>query len=191
MQEERDTRQAMLQSARKELGGKKAKKLGTGGREILNLELSEAIQLFNREEFPEAGARFTSILRLDPYNSVAKSYLEKIRRRSSEPSREADAHGDYLTGISQYYKGEYASAVASLTSAQTQFRNDPKLFAFLGAAQTQQFIEGGGSDSTLLSRARDAFAACQRLTPSFSPDARVFPQEVLDVFRSVRKERTR
>jgi hypothetical protein len=191
--EDRDARRAMLDEARRAGGTKPGKKKpAAGARELLNRELAEAIRLYNSDRLQEAAVGFRSILRLDPYNSVAKSYLDKLRKDSAEPATgAASAHGAYLAGIAAYYRGEYASAAGHLRAAEPACATDPKLFAFLGAACAGQYVEGGRTDDTLLQQAREAFAHCLDLSPGFTPEGGVFTDDAVSIFAAVRQERGR
>ena len=177
-------RQSLLASARASSSKKQTRPVSEELRETLTLELSEAITLFNNEEYAEAESRFRSILHLDPYNSVAKSYLKKM---SGKTKPEATPGNDYMAGVFEYFKGNFAKSIELFTSALEENDRDPNLHAYLGAAYASKYLAGGKKDHATLKNAEQSFGKTLTLNGQYTMDSRIFSGDVLKIFQGVKK----
>jgi tetratricopeptide (TPR) repeat protein len=185
MDEERARLREYLDEARKREGTGK-KPVSEEVKELVSQKLDEAIRLFNMLEFAESQARFNEVLHLDPYNSVAKIYLDRIAGESAQ-SDSSGSTSDYLAGVAQYFKGNIDEAIVLLRSAKPGFRDDPNLHAYLGAAYASHYLRSGKKQTTSLRNAQESFRQALKLNPRYTLDGRVFPREVVAMFLQVKK----
>lgn len=156
-------------------------------KEMLNTGLTEAIQLYNREEVEKATAKFEGVLQLDPYNSVAKSYLARIAKAPAAGTPEPPINADFSSGVMQLLRGNHEKAIKLLKAAEPSMAGDPALHAYLGVAYALRYRAGGKKDKAALGNARREFGTTLSLDPAYQLDRSLFSRDVLDVFQSVRK----
>ncbi len=187
MQAEQDTTSELLERAKRHVEDSSAKPSVKGARELLTAGIADAVRLYNLQRYDEAETGFRTILKLDPYNSVARDYLEKLAVRGGGSSVSAAAMSDFLAGTFEYYKGNYDAAIASFRSVQASYSRDATFHAFLGAALVAR--AGRTKDQSVLQQAREAFARVQELDPAYRLDRRLFSGEARKLFRDVQERR--
>ncbi len=156
-------------------------------KEMLNTELTGAIQLYNREEVDKAKSKFEEVLQIDPYNSVAKSYLARITKSPAGNAPEAPVNADFSSGLVQLLRGNHEKAITLLKSAEPSMTNDPALHAYLGVAYALRYRAAGKKEKGALANARREFTTTLSLDPAYQLDRSLFSRDVLDVFQSVKK----
>jgi len=174
-----------------------ARKKSTGGRKAfvseelkaaVNNQIADAVRLFNREEYAKAGTVFHSVLVIDPYNSVAKSYLARIAKQSGGGEQEAPPPREFSDGVLELLKGRHEQAIRLLKAAQPGMDQDASLHAYLGVAYCLRHRAAGKKDTEALRSARLEFRRALEIEPSYQLDRTLFSRDVIDVFQGVRKK---
>jgi len=156
--------------------------------EMVNKEILEGIQLFNEAKFVEAEKKFNAILQLDPYNSLAKSYLGKITAARRSDGKGA-AKNDFNAGLSAFSKGQYDEAITLFNSAKSAYENDADFHAYLGGAYAQKYVATGAKDKNIYGKAFVEFTRVLEIDAGYKLDSRVFSNEVIEIFNSVAPEK--
>jgi tetratricopeptide (TPR) repeat protein len=154
---------------------------------MLNTALTEAIRLYNLQETDRAKSKFESVLQLDPYNSVAKSYLARMPKEPPGDAPEPPVDADFSAGVVQLLRGNQERAIKFLIAAEPTMKDDPALHAYLGVAYALRYRSTGKKDKVALGNARREFGTTLSLDPSYQLDRSLFSRDVLDVFQSVKK----
>lgn len=178
---------SLLKDARKRSSAAPKRPPSEELKEMLNTELTEAIRLYNLEEVEKARTKFEGVLQLDPYNSVAKSYLRRITKAPAGEASEQPVNADFSSGVVQLLRGNHEKAITLLKSAEPSMRNDPALHAYLGVAYALRYRSTGKKDRVALGNARREFTTTLSLDPAYQLDRSLFSRDVLDVFQSVKK----
>ena len=173
-----------------------ARRKGAGGRKgfvseelkaAVNNQIADAVRLFNREEYSKAGTVFRSVLVIDPYNSVAKSYLARIAKQSGTGEQEAPPPREFSNGVLELIKGRHEQAIRLLKAAQSGMDQDASLHAYLGVAYCLRHRAAGKKENDALRSARLEFRRALQIDPSYQLDRTLFSKDVLDIFKGVRK----
>jgi tetratricopeptide (TPR) repeat protein len=178
---------SLLEDARKRGGSPRAPAASEEVRSVLTTAITEGVRLFNQEDFASAEARFSSALRLDPYNSIARNYLARIRERGALQTGDAVANKDFSGGVLHLLKGRHEKAIAMFTGARSEMDDDPSLHAYLGVAYFQRYRSSAKKDKGALRLAREEFRRSLALEPSYQLDRTIFSRDVTDLFQRVRK----
>jgi hypothetical protein len=119
--------QHMLAEA-KTKGTQSRGKLSSGElKDLMNAELTRAVKLFNEESVTEAKTLFLRVLRLDPYNSVAKQYLSRIQDGDGNATESAAYHAYLGAAYAEQYLHDKKKNNTALVSANTEFRRARKI----------------------------------------------------------------
>jgi tetratricopeptide (TPR) repeat protein len=177
---------SLLRDARKQSGTSRAPTVSEEVRTLLNTAIADGVRLFNQQDIPGAEARFTSALRLDPYNSIARNYLARIREGQARQPGETAVNPDFSAGVLHLLKGRYQKAIASLSAAKPEMDGDPSLHAYLGVAYCQRYRASGRKDATARRLAREEFRRALDLDPSWQLDRTLFSRDVIELFQKVR-----
>jgi tetratricopeptide (TPR) repeat protein len=173
-----------------------ARRKGAGGRKAfvseelkaaVNNQIAEAVRLFNRQEYAKAETVFRSVLVIDPYNSVAKSYLARIAKQSGGGEQEAPPPREFSNGVLELIKGRHEQAIKLLRAAQPGMDQDASLHAYLGVAYCLRHRAAGKKENDALRSARLEFRRALEIEPSYQLDRTLFSRDVLDIFKGVRK----
>ncbi len=154
----------------------------------MNNQIADAVRLFNREEYEKAGTVFRSVLVIDPYNSVAKSYLARIAKQSGAGEQEAPPPREFSSGVLELIKGRHEQAIRLLKAAQPGMDQDASLHAYLGVAYCLRHRAAGKKETDALRSARLEFRRALEIEPSYQLDRTLFSRDVIDVFQGVRKK---
>jgi tetratricopeptide (TPR) repeat protein len=156
--------------------------------EMVSSELSEGIRLFNRQEFDEAGTHFKKAERLDPYNSVAKSYLGKLAGRLDKPQPpRPGTREDFTDGVLQLLRGKPEKALACFSKAEPVMQNDASFHAYVGVAYALRHKAKGKKDAAFLTKAEAEFRRTLEIDPSYQLDGQIFSRDVISLFGRVKK----
>jgi tetratricopeptide (TPR) repeat protein len=187
LETESDNLKALLADAKKRGAGVARRNVSEELREVLNMEITEAIQLFNQAEYAKAEPKFRAVLQLDPYNSVAKSYLVRMKKPDTNGQPEGPVQKDFSAGVLNLLKGRHEKAIVQLTAAKTEMDQDASLHGYLGVAYFLRYRSTGKKDAAALRSARQEFRRALALDPSYQLDRTVFSRDVIDAFQNVRK----
>jgi tetratricopeptide (TPR) repeat protein len=174
-----------------------ARRKGTGGKKgvvseelkaAVNNQIADAVRLFNREEYAKAGTVFHSVLVIDPYNSVAKSYLARLAKQSGGGDQEAPPPREFSDGVLELLKGRHEQAIRLLRTAQPGMDQDASLHAYLGVAYCLRHRAAGKKENDALRSARLEFRRALEIEPSYQLDRTLFSRDVIDIFQGVRKK---
>lgn len=180
-------RHTLLEEARKKNATAHTKPSPDQLKGMVSREINAAIRLFNLEEYAESETRFRGILNLDPYNSVARSYLKQIAAKTAATKPEASSNNDYMAGMFEYFKGNYSKAITLLRSAQREYGEVANFHAYLGAAYASRYFASPKKNGKSLVSARSSFTHALQLNPGYELDGRVFPDNVVRIFQDLKK----
>jgi len=175
--------QKLLTDSRARLTGAEQKPAATEDvAEMVSQEIVEGVQLFNEAKLAEAEKKFKAVLQLDPYNSLAKSYLVKIAAAGKAKST---PKGDFNAGMSAFSRGQYDEAIALLNAARSAYENDADFHAYFGGAYAKKYLAAGSRDKAVYGKAVVAFARVLEIDAGYKLDPRVFSNDVIEIFNSV------
>ncbi|MEW6511257.1 MAG: hypothetical protein AB1428_09890 [Bacteroidota bacterium] len=187
LEPESSTLQRMLTEARRRnvpLGGRA---VSEQLRETLNREIAEAVRLFNQQSYTEAEAKFSGVLQLDPYNSVAKNYMARIARFPRDTAGESPVNKDFSSGMVQLLKGNHERAIRLFRAAEGEMGQDVELHVYLGVAYCLRYRSSGKKDASAVRTAREEFRRALAIDPGYKLDATLFSKDVIDVFNTVKR----
>ena len=187
METESATLKSHLEEARKKIAGGKRSVISEDLKPGINTKIADAVRLFNREEYAKAEGVFRSVLVIDPYNSVARSYLARIAQQSSPGEQEAPPPREFSNGVLELLKGRHEQAIRLLKSAQGVMDRDASLHAYLGVAYCLRHRAKGKKETDALKSARQEFRRALEIDPSYQLDRTLFSRDVIDIFQGVRK----
>jgi tetratricopeptide (TPR) repeat protein len=176
-----------LEEARKKSAGGRKGFVSEELKAAVNNQIADAVRLFNREEYAKAGTVFHSVLVIDPYNSVAKSYLVRIAKQSGGGEQEAPPPREFSNGMLELLKGRHEQAIKLFRAAQPGMDQDASLHAYLGVAYCLRHRAAGKKENDALRSARLEFRRALEIEPSYQLDRTLFSRDVLDIFKGVRK----
>ncbi|MCI0699300.1 tetratricopeptide repeat protein [candidate division KSB1 bacterium] len=181
--------QKLLSGSRMKLAGGESTPVKTEeAAEMVNAEIVEAVRLFNEEKFPEAEKKFKAVLQLDPYNSLAKNYLNKMSAGAKPGQSKRASKNDFIAGIAALARGHYDEAITLFNAARPAYENDADFHAYLGGAYAQKYLSTGAKDKTACNKARSAFARALEIDAGYKLDGRVFSKEVMEIFANNRSK---
>jgi tetratricopeptide (TPR) repeat protein len=182
----------LLARARSLSGSARARRMPAELGELVSGELSEAIRLYNRQEYEAAATHFRAVETLDPYNSVAKSYLGRLAARADrpEPARPGTRE-DFSDGILRLLRGKPDEALDAFARAESLLGSDPAYHGYMGVAYALKHRAGGKKETAFLRKAESEFRRALVLDPAFHLDEQVFSRDVISLFAKVKRERTR
>jgi len=154
---------------------------------VLSTQIAEAVRLFNQEDYAEAEARFKAVLQLDPYNSVARTYLARSAAMQKDSVSENPPPAEYSRGVLQLLKGRQEQAIKLLSAAEPLMDQDASLHGYLGVAYALRYRASKKKDAAALRSAQLQFRRALTLDPSYTLDGSVFSRDVMEVFRSAAK----
>jgi tetratricopeptide (TPR) repeat protein len=179
----------MLVEARRRAAEVNARNPSDQGKDLLNTQLAEAVRLYNLQEYGQAEKKFRSVLRLDPYNTVAKSYLSRMPDRKGTAGADEAARKDFSSGVFQLLRGRHDEAIRLLSDAAPVLDHDASLHAYLGVAYFLRYRAGEKKNPDALKSAQQEFKNALSLDPSYELDSSVFSRDVLNAFHNARKNR--
>lgn len=177
-----------LEEARRKRGGGRTGFVSEELKAAVNNQIADAVRLFNREEYSKAGTVFRSVLVIDPYNSVAKSYLARIAKQSGGGEQEALPPREFSNGVLELIRGRHEQAIRLLKAAQPGMEQDASLHAYLGVAYCLRHRAAGKKETEALRSARLEFRRALEIDPSYQLDRTLFSRDVIDIFQGVRKK---
>ena len=178
---------SLLTEARKRIGSPRTPAVSGEVRSLLTTAITEGVRLFNQEDLAASEVQFSSALRLDPYNSIARNNLARIRERSAPQTGDAALNKDFSAGMLHLLKGRHEKAIAMFIAAKAEMDGDPSVHAYLGVAYFQRYRASGKKDKAANRLAREEFRRSIALDPAYRLDRTLFSREVTDLFQSVRK----
>jgi len=179
-------RSDLEEARRKSAGGKRgvSEELKAG----LSNRIAEAVRLFNQEEYAKAETVFRSVLVIDPYNSVARSYIARIGKQSETGAQEPPPPREFSNGVLELLKGRHEQAIRLLKIAAAGMEQDAGLHAYLGVAYCLRHRAAGKKEKESLRSAQAEFRRALEIDPSYTLDKTLFSKDVLDIFQGVRKK---
>jgi len=179
-------RSDLEEARRKSAGGKRgvSEELKAG----LSNRIAEAVRLFNQEEYAKAETVFRSVLVIDPYNSVARSYIARIGKQSETGAQEPPPPREFSNGVLELLKGRHEQAIRLLKIAAAGMEQDAGLHAYLGVAYCLRHRAAGKKEKESLRSAQAEFRRALEIDPSYTLDRTLFSKDVLAVFQGVRKK---
>ncbi len=187
LEPESATLRSDLDDARRKSAGAKrgvSEELKTG----VSNRIAEAVRLFNREEYAKAETVFRSVLVIDPYNSVARSYIARIGKQSETGAGGPPPPREFSDGVLELLKGRHEQAIRLLNAAEAGMEQDAGLHAYLGVAYCLRHRAAGKKEKESLRSAQAEFRRALEIDPSYTLDRTLFSKDVLDVFQGVRKK---
>jgi hypothetical protein len=160
-------------------------------KDVLNMKIVDAVGAFNAEEYETAEKQFRSVLMLDPYNSVAKSYLARIEERQSGSTSSTDHGDDFLAGVYEFSRKNFLQASTLLASAAQRDPDNPQIAAYLGAAYGELYFASRKNDKKAYRKAQNEFNRVLALRQNFRLDRRVFSPEVIRLFDDILHKRNK
>jgi hypothetical protein len=91
----------------------------------------------------------------------------------------ATIEGKIRSGISLYFRGNYADAIRELASASERGGDNPHAFALLACAYASSYLLGGSEDGTLKSEALTAFNKARAINARYTLDRTVVSPQVI------------
>ena len=177
----------LLDDAKKRTPGSARRSSSEEVNGVLSTLIAEAVRLFNQEDYAEAEARFKAVLQLDPYNSVARTYLARSAAMQKDSVSENPPPAEYSKGVLQLLRGRHEQAIKLLSSAESVMDQDASLHGYLGVAYALRYRASKKKDAAALRSARLEFRRALSLDPSYTLDGSVFSRDVMEVFRSAPK----
>jgi tetratricopeptide (TPR) repeat protein len=173
-----------------------ARRKSAGGRKGVSEELkagvsnriAEAVRLFNQQEYAKAETVFRSVLVIDPYNSVARSYIARIGKQSETGAGEPPPPREFSDGVLELLKGRHEQAIRLLKIAAAGMEQDAGLHAYLGVAYCLRHRAAGKKERESLRSAQSEFRRALGIDPSYTLDRTLFSKDVIDIFQGVRKK---
>jgi len=182
MEAESRNLKSLLEEARaKAAGGKRS----PGSEELkgyVNDQIAQAVRLFNEADVEKAEAAFRSVLRIDPYNSVARSYLARIAQRSGGGEQAPPPPAEFSKGVLELVKGHHEQAIRLLKTAEPAMEGDASLHAYLGVAYCLRHRASGKNEKEALRSARLEFRRALAIDPAYRLDRTLFSKDVADLF---------
>jgi hypothetical protein len=180
----------LLAKAKSFAGSARARKMPAELGELVSTELSEAIRLYNRQEYDEATTHFKAVETLDPYNSVAKSYLARLAARIDKPQPvKAGTREDFADGLLFLLRGKPDKALESFARAGAFMDGDAAYHGYVGVAYALKHRAKGKKETVNLRKAEAEFRRALALDPAFQLDEQVFSRDVISLYAKVKKER--
>ena len=176
-----------LEEARKKSAGGRKGFVSEELKAAVNNQIADAVRLFNQEEYAKAVTVFRSVLVIDPYNSVAKSYIARIAKQSGGGEQEAPPR-EFSSGVLELIKGRHEQAIRLLKAAQPGMDQDASLHAYLGVAYCLRHRAAGKKETDALRSARLEFRRALEIDPAYQLDRTLFSRDVIDVFQGVHKK---
>jgi hypothetical protein len=125
---------------------------------------------------------------IDPYNSVARSYIARIGKQTGGGDQEAPPPREFSSGLLELFKGRHEQAIRLLKIAESGMDQDASVHAYLGVAYCLRHRAAGKSEKEALRSARLEFRRALELDPAYTLDRTLFSKDVLDTFQGVRKK---
>ena len=182
MEAESRNLKSLLEEARAKAAGGKKSPASEELKAYVNDQIAQAVLLFNETDDAKAEAAFRSVLRIDPYNSVARSYLARIAQRSGAGEQAPPPPADFSKGVLELVKGHHELAIRLLKSAEPSMAGDASLHAYLGVAYCLRRRAAGKNDKDALRSARLEFRRALAIDPSYRLDRTLFSKDVADIF---------
>ena len=183
MEAESRNLKSLLEEARlKAVGGKKGP-VSDELKGYVNDQIAQAVRLYNEDDNAKAESAFRSVLRIDPYNSVARSYLARIALRSGTGDQSSPPPAEFSRGVLELVKGHPEQAIRLLKSAEPAMESDASLHAYLGVAYCLRHRAGGKKEKDALRSARLEFRRAIAIDPSYRLDTTLFAKDVTDIFQ--------
>ncbi|MDZ4722438.1 MAG: PorV/PorQ family protein [candidate division Zixibacteria bacterium] len=113
-------------------------------------QLNAAIDLFNRQQFPEAAKRLTAILEANPNEKLAQEYLSRIQTSETHSTTFEDLQNDrtywpiYLEGLRHMRNKKYEQAIAAWKRVLEAYPNNPNTLDNIEQAALRLQSEQGG-----------------------------------------------
>jgi tetratricopeptide (TPR) repeat protein len=180
--------QTLLAAAKNKLTKEEGTPISNEVEQTINNEILEGVRLFNEMKFSKAAIKFKAILQLDPYNSVAMSYLKKIKAQAPSVKSSGAPQNDFMAGIHALFQGNYDDAIVLLNSAKAKIKKDANLHAYLGAAYSVKYFSTGKTEQVSHENAVAEFTKAVEIDSQYELDSRVFSDEVIELFNRVKKE---
>jgi tetratricopeptide (TPR) repeat protein len=156
--------------------------------ELVSAELAEGIRSFNRREFDDAEKHFKTVERLDPYNSVAKSYMGRILARNDRAApTPGGTHEDFADGVLQLLRGKHDRAIELFSRSEVLMEHDASYHAYVGVAYALRYRAKGKKDAGALRTAQNEFRRALAIDPHYQLDDHIFSRDVITLFQNVRK----
>jgi tetratricopeptide (TPR) repeat protein len=189
LEPESSTLKSFLDEARRKSAGAKKPAVSEELKGAVNTRIADAVRLFNQEEYAKAESVFRSVLVIDPYNSVAKSYLARMGRLSGkgEPD-EGVPPREFSNGVLELLKGRQEQAIRLLKAAEPLMGQDASLHAYLGVAYCLRHRAAGRKEADAIRSARLEFRRALEIDPTYRLDRTLFSKDVTDIFDGVRKK---
>ena len=178
---------SMLAEARKKSGAGRKPVVSEELKAAVNTRIAEAVRLFNREEYAKAETVFRSVLAIDPYNSVARSYIARIAGRSPGGEQEPLPPREFSSGVLELIRGHQEQAIRLLKTAEPAMEQDASLHAYLGVAYYLRHRAAGKKETDALRSAQREFRRTLEIDPAYQLDRTLFSHDVVDVFQGARK----
>lgn len=120
----------------------------------------EGISLLNAGKIGGAKSAFRQVSAVAPGYPQLADYLGTIG------SFEQKTH----TGISAFFRGDYAGAIENLGPASKSVSDNPHVFAFLACSYAAQYLLAGAEDGKLKREAVEAFGRVKGIDPRYELD---------------------
>jgi len=184
MEAESRNLKSLLEEARAKAAGGKKSPASEELKGYVNDQITQAVRLFNETDDAKAEAAFRTVLRIDPYNSVARSYLARIAQRSGAGDQSAPPPAEFSKGVLELVKGHHEQAIRLLKSAEASMAGDASLHAYIGVAYCLRHRAAGKNGKDALRNARLEFRRALAIDPSYRLDRTLFSKDVEDIFES-------
>ena len=178
---------ALLPEARKRMRSDEEQTPSRAVSHTVDREITEAVKLFNEQAYDQSEEKFRAILIVDPYNSVARSYLQRLREVTRDEQEREENH--LMAGTRAVFQGDYEGAIELLEAAKAFHDDDANLHAYLGAAYAIKHLSDRGSHGICYNKAVEEFARTLQIDPSYEIDSRAFSGDVIEIFRRVKDKR--
>ncbi|HUI09514.1 MAG TPA: tetratricopeptide repeat protein [Bacteroidota bacterium] len=182
MEAESRNLKSLLDEARMKAAGAKKAPASEELKGYVNDQIAQAVRLFNENEDAKAESALRSVLRIDPYNSVARSYLARIAQRTGTADQSAQPPPEFSRGVLELVRGHHEQAIRLLKAAEPSMAGDASLHAYLGVAYCLRHRAAGSKDKDALRSARLEFQRALAIEPSYRLDRTLFSRDVTDIF---------
>jgi len=182
MEAESRNLKSLLEEVRAKAAGGKRSPASEELKGYVNDQIAQAVRLFNEADDEKAEAAFRSVLRIDPYNSVARSYLARIARHSGGGDQAPPPPAEFSKGVLELVKGHPEQAIRLLKSAEPAMAGDASLHAYLGVAYCLRHRAAGKNEKEALRSARAEFRSALAIDPAYRLDRTLFSKDVTDIF---------